>query len=354
MFRPPFCPHRSCARHADPTPGFFAHHGSYRAKCRARPVPRFRCRTCRRTFSRQTFRQDYRDHKPHLNAALFNLVASGVGIRQCSRRLGLSLRCTELKLRKISRHARRLNLNLRQDVGSYASFHFDEFETYEAQRSTRPLSVPVLLESHSRYLVWAESATIRPRGKMTEKRLRSIAKSEIRHGVRKDRSRRSIQRTLARGADLVRGASIVELYTDEKLTYPGLAKRAFGRKRLVHSRTNSQVARTTFNPLFAVNHEEARMRDLMSRLRRRSWLVSKKRRYLDLGLQLHMAYRNLVLARFNGEEPSPAQLMGFVSRRLTIHEVLSWGQQWGERSPSPLSRGERNIGEELHRSRLAA
>ena len=44
------------------------------------------------------------------------------------------------------------------------------------------------------------------------------------------------------------------------------------------------------------------MRDLMGRLRRESWLVSKKRRYLDLGLQVHMAYRNLVRKRFNHDD----------------------------------------------------
>ena len=354
MFRPPFCPHRDCARHAQPEPGFYVRHGHYRAKCRAHSIPRFRCKTCRRTFSRQTFRHDYRDHKPHLNAPLLNLIASGVGIRQSARRLGLSRRATEFKLHKIGRHARRLNLNLRKELGAHASFHFDEFETFETERSTRPLSVPVLIESHSRYLVWAESATIRPRGKLTPRRLQKIARAELRHGERKDRSRRAIQRTLERGARLVPNASIVEFYTDEKSTYPGLARRAFGRRRLVHSMTNSRVARTTWNPLFQVNHEEARMRDLMSRLRRRSWLVSKRRRYLDLALQVHMAYRNLVLARYNEEQASPAQRLGFVPRRLSIQEVLSWGQQWGARSLSPLSNGERNVEDELNRDRPAA
>ena len=128
------------------------------------------------------------------------------------------------------------------------------------------------------------------------------------------------------------------LETDEKATYPRLARRAFGQGRLVHNRTNSRLVRATWNPLFAVNHEEAVMRDLMGRLRRESWLVSKKRRYLDLGLQLHMAYRNLVRKRFNHDEASPAELLGFAPRRLTPHEALSWRQEAGCRSVHPLSR----------------
>jgi len=281
---------------------------------------------------------DYRDHRPDLNARLFTTIASGIGIRQSSRILGLSLRCTELKLRKIARHLRRLNLSLRTRLEGDTRFHFDELETYEGQRSTRPLSVPVLIESESRYIVWAESAPIRPRGKMTAKRREMVARAERRHGPRTDRSRRGVLRALARGADMTREQSGVALETDEKSTYPHLAKLAFGEQRLQHRQTNSKLLRATWNPLFAINHEEAVMRDLVGRLRRESWLVSKKRRYLDLGLQVHMAYRNLVRRRFNYDESSPAQLLGFVPRRMTPHEVLSWRQERGRESVHPLSR----------------
>ncbi|MEQ1893413.1 MAG: hypothetical protein ABL998_12775, partial [Planctomycetota bacterium] len=83
--------------------------------------------------------------------------------------------------------------------------------------------------------------------------------------------------------------------------------------------------------------------------RRESWLVSKKRRFLDLALQLHMAYRNLVRRRFNADEVSPAQMLGFVPRRLTAEELLSWSQVWGRRSVHPLSRWGASVGRWLLR-----
>jgi hypothetical protein len=297
---------------------------------------------------------DYRDHRPDLNARLFVLIASGIGIRQSGRDLKLSVRCTELKLRKLARHLRRLNLNLRDQLKDWAHFHLDELETYEGQRNTRPLSVSVLLETVSRYLVWAESATIRPRGKMTKKRREAVRKSELRHGVRKDRSRRGVARTLARGADIAEHAPVVILESDEKSTYPGQAVEAFGEARLDHRQTSSKLVRLSFNPLFPINHEEAIMRDLMGRLRRQSWLVSKKRRYLDLGLHVHMAYRNLVRRRFNNDEKSPAQLLGFTPRRLTPWEVLSWRQDWGARSIYPLARSSQSVGQYFSESVRAA
>ncbi len=337
MFIPPFCPRETCSNHQAPEDDFFVYHGTYRAKCRAHPIQRYQCRDCKLTFSRQTFRLDYRDHKPHLNAMLFQLVSSGVGIRQSARVLGLARKSTELKLRKLGEHARNLNRNILRPFNGTVGFHLDEIETYEGQRNTRPLSVPVLILSESRYIVWTESAPIRPRGKMTDKRIEAIARSERRHGYRIDLSRECLKRTLAYGAFLARDAQQVILSTDEKTTYPILAEEAFGKERLTHRQTNSKLVRDTRNPLFPINHEEAMMRDLMGRLRRESWLVSKAHEYLDLALHLHSAHRNLVRRRFNRDEASAAQIAGLMPRRLSPGEVLSWRQDWGKRSVHPLS-----------------
>ena len=172
MFQPPRCPNRRCSQHLDPGPKFFARKGFYHPLCRSHRVPRFACKTCGKGFSRQTFRCDYRDHRPSLNASLFTLLASGVGLRHSARVLELSRHCTELKARKIGRHLRRLNLNLRGPLPASAKFQFDELETYEGRRNTRPLSVPVLIERDTRYMVWAESAPIRPRGRISVARAR--------------------------------------------------------------------------------------------------------------------------------------------------------------------------------------
>ena len=337
MFLPPRCPYRSCRQHARPEPAFFRRHGCYTPRCRPMPVPRFRCKTCRRTFSRQTFRMDFRDHRPHLNPQLMMLLSSGLGLRQSARLLQLSRRCAELKARKLGRHLRRFNLNLRGPLREGAKLQFDELETYEGRRNTRPLSVPVLIEAESRYIIWAEAAPIRPRGKMTPARRAAIAAEELRFGPRKDLSRRSCKRTLKRGADLARNLTCVNLATDEKTTYPTLAAQAFGTSRLAHSQSSSVLPRNVRNPLFSINHTEAMARDLMGRLRRESWLVSKQRRFLDIALQVHMAYRNYVRRRTNRDDQSSAQRLGFAPRRMSPQELLSWRQDGGELSIHPLS-----------------
>ena len=338
MFQPPCCPNRRCSQHKHPEPGFFARKGSYSVLCRPIPVPRFRCKHCRRGFSRQTFRADYHDHRPYLNAKLFLSLATGMGLRQSARNLGLSRRCTELKFHKIARHLRRLNLNLRSSLPEGSSLQFDELETYEGRRNTRPVSLAHVIDRGTRFIIWGESAPIRPHGRMSKKRKRAVEQDERRFGPRKDLSRRAVERTFRRAATLVEGLSVVTLATDEKPSYEGIARKVFGNERLTHVRVNSKLARGTWNPLFPINHTEAMARDLMGRLRRDSWLVSKLRRYLDLGVQMWMAYRNYVRRRFNHDVQSPAEMLGYVPRRLTPDELMTWRQDWGRESIHPLAR----------------
>jgi transposase-like protein len=338
MFNPPHCPYRHCAHHLTPADErWFVRFGHYKPLCRAHPVPRFRCLGCLRYFSRQTFRLDYRDHRPDLNPKLFELLASGVGLRQSSRVLGLSRRCLELKHRKIGRHLRRLNLNLQGPLPLGSVLQLDEIETYEGLRTLRPLTVPVLIEKHSRFIIWAESAPIPARHRKT-RHGRTRSDELRRKGRRPDGSRRACRRTLGRASALACDLRTIGIETDEKRSYPSLIRAAFGGKHgIAHSTTKSTRRRDVSNPLFAINQTEAMARDLMGRLRRQSWLVSKKRRYLDMALALFIAWRNLVRRRFNHDEESPAQILEFAPRRMTEEELCSWRQDWGRRSIHPLA-----------------
>ena len=279
---------------------------------------------------------DYRDHRPDLNPKLFELLASGIGLRQSSRLLGLSRRCLELKHRKIGRHLRRQNLNLQGPLPPGSVLQLDELETYEGMRTLRPLTVPVVIEKRSRFIIWAESAPIPARHRKTRHgRLRS---EELRRkGRRPDGSRRACRRTLERAAALADSLKTLFIETDEKRSYPSLIGEAFSAHRIAHDTTKSTRKRDVSNPLFPINQTEALARDLMGRLRRQSWLVSKKRRYLDVALALFIAWRNLVRRRFNHDEESPAQILLFAPRRMTEEELCSWRQDWGRRSIHPLA-----------------
>ncbi|MCA9003298.1 MAG: hypothetical protein KDB61_15350 [Planctomycetes bacterium] len=266
-----------------------------------------------------------------MNQALIKLLVSGVGLRQSSRILGLSRRCLAIKARKICVHLAHMNQNLRGQLKGNVCLQLDEIETYETKRRERPVTFPILIEKNSRFILWGESGTLSPRGKMNERRKMAI-EAEIREfGVRRDESKETVRRTLRHAIPLVKHLPYLRVQTDEKSTYPGLLKAAFGAERLLHQTTSSKIERNIQNPLFPINQTEAIARDLMGRLRRESWLVSKRRRFLDQAFQMFMAWKNYVRPRFNRDQETPAMLAGLVGRRLKPGELVGWRQDFGQR-----------------------
>jgi len=286
-----------------------------------------------RTFSRQTFRADYGDKKPHLNTQLAALLISGIGLRQSARILPLSRKCTELKARKLARHAKDLNRRLRGQLPEPTRLQFDEIESYESRRRERPITFPIVIEPESRFIIWGESAPLAPKGRMNRRRKKAIEHENKLHGKRISKSNEAVKRALDQASALVLGTKELFFETDEKKTYPKLIREAFPNAKISHSQTSSKLIRDVKNPLFPINHTEAMARDLMGRLRRDSWLVSKARKYLDLAFQLFMAWKNYVRPRFNREHCTPAEVAGFTLRPVTMGEVFGWRQDWGERSP---------------------
>ena len=339
-FQPPRCPYTACSAHFDEVGGDrgacrFIRWGSFRAACRPDPEPRYRCKRCGRTFSRQTFRHDYRDRRPETNKLLFDLLTSGVGLRQSGRVLGLGIGSVQRKFRKLARTCARLHANLSRKLAPGRCYILDEEESYETT-SIRPVTVPILIERESWFIVHASAAPIRRLAAPGSRRRLRQEMDEARHGRRPDRSRACVRRTLRQLDRRTDGE--LTLDTDEKSSYRTLAREVFG-DRVRHRRTSSRVARSTSNPLFPINTTIAMSRDNCGRLRRRSWLVSKKRRWLRAQLAIFTVYRNYVRCRFNrdDERVSPASSLGLLTRRITSHEALRWRQDWGARSVHPLS-----------------
>lgn len=362
MFQPPRCPNERCPEHADPRDKFFHRHGFYLAKCRPYPVPRFLCKSCGKSFSRQTFRADYHDNKPYLNPRVLEFITAGVGQRKSARILDITRKNFVHKWRKIARHGRRLDLNLKSRAARAARaiprkstlvLQFDEFETYETRRNTRPLSVATMIERETRLIIGAMAAPIRPKGTMTRQRIAAIQAEEASFGRRMDRSRVACRSVFRSAAKLWPSAAAVHLETDEKLTYPGYFDEAFAGRKCLHTTTSSQAPRGVGTPLFAINLTEGILRDHAGRVRRDSWLTSKLRTYLNQHLALYAAWRNWVLPRFNRDEHAPGVLAGMAPRNLAKGEFLGWRQVWGARSPCPFGDGRRSMADPLPRPRGA-
>ena len=334
-FTPPRCPNRACEKHAGPTPGFFTLRGHYWPACRPYPQQRYLCKTCRRSFSRQTFRHDFGDQRPECNAQFWTLLVSGIGLRQLGRVLDLNIRSVQEKKRKMARTCALLHGNLSPTLPPGRTYLLDEEETFE-HASIRPLTMPVLIEKDTWFVVATAVGKIRRLAQQGSAR-RVRQDIDEKEAVRPDESRECVKRVLLELARRVPTGAIL-LRSDEKSSYGVIAREVFG-DRLEHETTAGKLIRSTHNPLFAINTTMAMTRDNMGRLRRRSWLVTKVGEQLQNHLALFTVYRNYVRRRFNKdkENETSAQFLKLLPRRLRNHEVLAWRQDWGDRSIHPMS-----------------
>lgn len=336
VFVPPRCPHSDCPFHLAPKGRWFRRRGYYQPRCRSEPVPRFRCFGCDRSFSRQTFRHDCGDRKPHTNILLWRLLTSGVGLRQSGRLVDLDIHSVQGKLRKFARTCAFLHDNFCPALPPRRTYVFDEEETYERDRGW-PVTIPVVIERDTWFVVSFAVAPIRRLAREGSRRRRRQDATEKKDKPRRDRSRVSVKWALRRLRQRT-GKEPLALLSDEKPSYPTVIREIF-RGRAVHERTPGTAPRTTFNPLFPINITMAMLRDNNGRLRRRTWLNTKVRECLVQQLQLFVIYRNYVRFRFNRDRGGEcaAQFLKLLPRALQPDEVLRWRQDWGARSPHPYS-----------------
>lgn len=345
-FVPPFCPNPCCSQHQKPAARFFVRHGSFAVACRTEPVSRFRCRTCRKTFSTQTFRQDYRDRRPDLNVRLFECLASGIGLRQSGRLLRIGVNAVQRKARKIGRQMQWLHENLSSTLPLGGVFVLDEEETFETA-SVRRVDIAMVVEQSSWFIVATAVGSLRRLAKPGSSRRRLQELDEARHGKRPDESSRCVRSVLEALCRRVGERQIV-LRTDEKASYQRIARQVFG-DRVQHERTSGKDPRTSRNPLFPINSMQAISRDLVGALRRQSWLHAKKAALLPARLAIFVVYKNYERKRFNRdkEDKSPAVHLGLLPRSLSATEAQRWRQDFGPGSIHPLSTdGSRRVGVE--------
>jgi len=339
-FEPPRCPFAGCPAFANP-PRRFPRWGWFRVKCRKAPERRYRCPSCRRTFSRQTFRQNYRDRRPETNVLLFELLTGGMGLRQSARMLGLSCSGVQHKMRKIAATCGGLHRNLSRKLPTGRTYLLDEEESYEGS-SIRTVTVPIVIERESWFIVATGAAPIRRLARKGTSRRTWQDAHERKHGRRPDLSRECVRGALRELAHKREGP--LQLHTDRKSSYATLCREVF-RDEVTHMTTAGSEARTTRNPLFPINSTIAMSRDNCGRLRRKSWLVSKAVRFLKAHLDIFAVYRNYVRKRFNRDDPkrAPACFLGLLPRGLWPSEALRWRQDWGERSIHPISLSGRRL-----------
>ena len=230
----------------------------------------------------------------------------------------------EDRLVRFGLHLHLARLNALRGWRPQGRFQFDEMESFEHHRILKPLTAGVLVEGGSGFLVDSAVGTLRSRAGKSEASRRRREHFERRWGRRRSESGRVVVRCLKR----LRGARWgTELWTDLKGTYAVYARRNL--PGVVHMRVSGKLPKGPDHPLFWVNHTQAKTRDGMSRLRRRTWCTTKKGRNLGYHFSIYAGWHNYVRWRTNRTRRTPAMVLGVAGRRLRVEELFAWRQDWG-------------------------
>jgi transposase-like protein len=267
--RPPFCANPSCADHyphlGRPYSGYIRW-GLYRTKAFGL-VPRFRCQSCGRTFSTQTFHVDYYAKKRVDYGVMAQRLASCESLSAIGRGLNLSTETVSNRVSRAARQVLALEARLSRVRRTDEDLVADGFESFCVSQYF-PTNLHILVGAKSQFIYAFDQVTLRRKGRMTERQrerracLDRLFRPEPR-GIRGSFSR-IVTESLHVLSDGTRPT--VELWTDEHRDYPrGIAlspcASALARAgRLEHRTVSSRIARTRWNPLFPVNYVDREIR----------------------------------------------------------------------------------------------
>jgi transposase-like protein len=327
-FRPTFCPKPNCPSQQAEIAFLYKRRGFFPRKCDGRNVQRFQCLVCQGSFSTQTFRTDFRWHKPGLHFRVFDSLVSKVSLRQMARILEVRRPTVERRFKRLGIQAKLFHTAMLRRVVAHGGingvFQLDEQETFERDRRLRPITFPVLIERSSYFVVHGQTAPMGCRGQLTDRLKEKRKRMEKIEGRRISKSKEAVSSCFQVLTKVHRKGVGIDLQTDKKTSYNRLFKLSVGKEFASHQTVSGRAPRCYGSILFPINHTLAMMRDGISRLVRRSWCVSKLRSRLELHFWVWAVYRNYIRGVTVKTSTTPAQSIGVARSAWTKRQLTRW------------------------------
>jgi transposase-like protein len=243
----PQCPNTACAAHHHSLPNSYRKRGYRRPKHNHQPVPRYQCKSCGTYFSATQFKPIRNQKRPDLNAQVFALAVSGMTMR----RMALLLKCSPLTIERKIQHLTRLpQLHHQKHLATLQTSYviMDELETFIHARNQQ-VSVGMMV-----------------RVKTGEVLSFGVARKPSNY---KDSDWKQDDRPDAMIAMLKRVKPLLKphatLVSDKKTGYTTCVKKALSKVQHV---AHKAIKGPGYNPLFAIDHAFAKMRNELARLSR--------------------------------------------------------------------------------------
>ena len=319
-FKPPFCPKPECPHHEDPSDWEYVPDGYHRNQALGRNIRRFKCLTCRRSFSTQTFDTTYWLKRPDLLPKVFKASQACAGLRQIADLHGTSHPTVARQLGRLGRHCLLYHQRMRPKGSPSEDLVLDGFVSFEFSQYW-PCEFHTLVGAKSHFLHGFTDSPLRRSGRMTEAQKKRRAELEETYG-------RPDPKTVVRDVEQVPRMAAPEpatirLRSDEHAAYPRAIEK-LEHLEVAHEQTNSKVRRTPKNPLFPINLLHLLIRHRGANHKRETIAQSKRRQGAIERLAVFQVSRNYVKARFvrRPKEESPAEVLGLMDQKLSLPELL--------------------------------
>lgn len=278
------CPNINCENHNKTSQGLFVKIGYYKPKTTNQPTPRYKCKSCGKTFSTHTGSLTYKQHKPEINKELFKLLVSGVSLRRASEIL-------EVKYDTVLKHFTLLAEQVKQLHKAHLKtinttyVQVDEMETF-LHAKAKALSVPLVVRCKTGEILGFKVARMPTKGLLA-----SLGRSKYQWTV--DERAIKFQSLLL---DLKPCLSSTTLFkSDLNSSYPKWIKNILPAAQIEQVEGNKGVVRDGAKPydqLFSINNTFAKMRHDMNRLARKTWSTTKAIHGLENHIWLYVAWVN--------------------------------------------------------------
>ena len=278
-----YCPH--CKKKYQ-----FIKAGKYRRKT-GKVVQRFKCQSCKKGFSEQTFNYNYRFKKPHLDLIVFRLLCISTSQRKTALALGINPKTVDLRVKRFGQACIK-NLEYMRKCLAPQKVAFDEMESFEHSKC-KPVTLPIAVDMQSRKILAIASGNIAAKGHLAEV-------SRKKYGSRKCERNKALDKMFLDLKEL--NSKRFTLITDESPHYPKKVKQYFqdykylrfkGRRSCVVGQ--GELKQGGRDPLFNLNHTYAMIRDNIKRLARRTWCTTKKLLNLNYMLHIYAFFHNQLM-----------------------------------------------------------
>jgi transposase-like protein len=323
-FIPTFCPNPECKFHKHGV-NFYKLNGRVKTAKAPFSNQRFRCKSCFRQFSYNTFQLDFRKRLPDLSKDIFQMSLNGMTNRSIAKLLKTRERVVRNRLGLLARQSQLFEKEIEVNLKITEPVCYDGFETFSGSQFS-PCYINTAIGKKSLYTFATTYSPLNRKGRMTSWQKKKNHMLQDKFGKYPSNSVFKLTDYTYKKLLSLSGYTPLILHTDEHKVYEYLARNKFNHSFILHQ-TNSRQKRDTKNPLFPVNHLHLTYRHFLASQRRETIAFNKNEAGLMDRMVIMKVYKNFMrpktLRMRRHEIASPAMELELTNKILDFEEVYS-------------------------------